>query len=316
MPLNLVRLAMAPISLRSWPTSLPMGISIRTNFSSLDAQRNLYGSQGDLDNSMRKLSSGYRITRAADDAAGLAISEKLRSKVTGTNQAIRNASDGISLIQTAEGALGEIGNIIQRTRELAVQASNGTLAAQDLLAIGKEIGQLRTEIGAIASRTKFNGVSLLGNSANPTDATIQVGADNGDQLVVALSNFSIGAGSGLASFSASMNSFATRTGGAVSSYSTILGTGSGGLIALADAALQLVNNKRADLGASQNRLEHDIAVQQAASANMDQAMSRIRDVDVASETARMTKSNILMQAGISVLAQANQQPQMALKLLG
>jgi len=265
---------------------------------------------------MRKLSSGYRITRAADDAAGLAISEKLRSKVTGTNQAIRNASDGVSLIQTAEGALGEIGNIIQRTRELAVQASNGTLGAQDLLAIGKEIGQLRSEIGAIATRTKFNGVALLGGAGNPTDATIQVGADNGDQLTVALSNFSIGAGSGLASFSASMNSFATRTGGAVSSYAGILGTGSGGLIALADAALQLVNNKRADLGASQNRLEHDIAIQQVTSANLDQANSRIRDVDVASETAKMTKSNILMQAGVSVLAQANQMPQMALKLLG
>ena len=293
-----------------------MALSVRTNFSSLDAQRNLSRTQLDLDGSMRKLSSGYRISRASDDAAGLAISEKLRSKVDGTNQAIRNASDGISLIQTTEGALGEISNIIQRTRELAVQASNGTLASQDLVAIGKEIGQLRSEIGAIASRTKFNGVSLLGGSANPTDATIQVGADNGDQLTVALSNFSIGVGSGLASFSIRMASFATMTGATTASFSGVLGTGSGGLIALADAALQLVNNKRADLGASQNRLEHDIAVQQAASANMEQAMSRIRDVDVASETARMTKSNILMQAGISVLAQANQQPQLALKLLG
>ena len=294
-----------------------MGISIRTNFSSLDAQRNLYGSQGDLDNSMRKLSSGYRITRASDDAAGLAISEKMRSKVTGTNQAIRNASDGISLIQTAEGALGEIGNIIQRTRELAVQASNGTLAASDLVAIGKEVGQLRSEIGAIASRTKFNGISLLGGAANPTDVTLQVGSDNGDQLVVALSNFSIGTGSGLASFSIRMNSFAVMTGTTTGSFTAgVLAPGAGGILALADAALALVNNKRADLGATQNRLERDIAVQQIASANLDQANSRIRDVDVASETAKMTKSNILMQAGVSVLAQANQGPQMALKLLG
>jgi len=293
-----------------------MSINLRTNVSSLDAQRNLSGSQNELDSSMRKLSSGYRITRAADDAAGMAISEKLRSKVTGTNQAIRNASDGISLIQTAEGALGEIGNIIQRTRELAVQASNGTLAASDLVAIGKEVGALRSEIGSIASRTKFNGISLLGGAGNPTDVTLQVGADNADQMVVALSNFSIGTGSGLASFSIRMNSFAVMTGATTGSYSGVLGTGAGGLLALADAALTLVNTKRADLGASQNRLERDIAVQQIASTNLDQANSRIRDVDVAAETARMSKANILMQAGVSVLAQANQQPQLALKLLG
>ena len=291
-----------------------MGMSIRTNYSSLDAQRNLGSSQGELDASMRKLSSGYRITRAADAAAGLAISEKLRSKVIGTNQSVRNANDGISLIQTAEGALGEISNIIQRTRELTVQASNGTLAAADLKAIGKEIGQLRTEIGAIASRTKFNGLSLLGTSST---LTLQVGSDNADQMTVGLSNFSIGAGSGLASFSIRMNSFAVMTGTTTASFTGgVLGTGAGGILALADAALALVNSKRADLGASQNRLEHDIAVQQVAADNLDQANSRIRDVDVASETAKMTKANILMQAGVSVLAQANQQPQMALKLLG
>jgi len=291
-----------------------MGISIRTNYSSLDAQNHLSSSQMELDGSMRKLSSGYRITRAADDAAGLAISEKLRSKVIGTNQSVRNANDGISLIQTAEGALGEIGNIIQRTRELSVQASNGTLAAADLKAIGKEIGQLRTEIGAIASRTKFNGLALLGGTSSTL--TLQVGADNGDQMSVGLSNFSIGTGSGLASFSIRMNSFAVMTGTTTGSYSGVLGTGAGGMLALADAALALVNSKRADLGSVQNRLEHDIAVQQVAADNLDQANSRIRDVDVASETAKMTKANILMQAGVSVLAQANQQPQMALKLLG
>jgi flagellin len=294
-----------------------MAINLRTNVSSLDAQRNLSGSQNELDASMRKLSSGYRITRAADDAAGMAIGEKLRSKVTGTNQAIRNTSDGISLIQTAEGALGEIGNIIQRTRELAVQASNGTMAAADLVAIGKEIGQLRSEIGAVASRTKFNGISLLGGTGNPTDVTLQVGADNGDQMLVALSNFSIGTGSGLASFSIRMNSFAVMTGSTTASFTNgVLAPGAGGILALADAALALVNTKRADLGAAQNRLERDIAVQQVMSTNLDQATSRIRDVDVASETARMTKANILLQAGVSVLAQANQQPQLALKLLG
>jgi len=289
-------------------------LSIRTNVSSLGAQRNLNGTQGELDDSMRKLSSGYRITRAADDAAGLAIAEKLRSKVTGTNQAVRNASDGVSLVQTADGALSEISSIIQRTRELTVQASNGTLAAADLKAIGKEIGALRSEIGAIASRTKFNGVSLIGGTSSTL--TLQVGADAGDQMTVALSNFSIGTGSGLASFSIRMNSFAVMTGSTTGSYSGVLGTGTGGLLALADAALALVNTKRADLGASQNRLEHDMAVQQTTADNLDQALSRIKDVDVASETAKMTKANILMQAGVSVLAQANQQPQMALKLLG
>jgi len=157
-------------------------------------------------------------------------------------------------------------------------------------------------------------VSLIGGTSSTL--TLQVGADAGDQMTVALSNFSIGTGSGLASFSIRMNSFAVMTGSTTGSYSGVLGTGTGGLLALADAALALVNTKRADLGASQNRLEHDMAVQQTTADNLDQALSRIKDVDVASETAKMTKANILMQAGVSVLAQANQQPQMALKLLG
>lgn len=290
-----------------------MGLSIKTNVSSLEAQSALFFNQKSLDNAMRKLSSGYRITRAADDAAGLAISEKLKAEINGTNQAIRNAGDGISLVQTAEGALSEVGNIVQRVRELAVQATNGTLAASDLQAIGKEMGQLRAEISAISSRTKFNGTSLL--SANST-ITLQVGSNAGDQLSIALSNFGVGAGSALTSFAASLNSFATITGNSVSSYSTVLGTGATGLLSLADAALNKINSKRSDLGAVQNRLDHDISVQQIAAENLSQANSRIRDVDVAAETANMTKANILMQAGVSVLAQANQMPQLALKLLG
>jgi len=290
-----------------------MGLSIKTNISSVAAQRNLSVSQQNVDNAMRKLSSGYRITRASDDAAGLAISEKLISKVNGTNQAVRNASDGISMVQTAEGALTEIGNIVQRVRELAVQASNGTLAASDLKAIGKEMGQLRSEIGAIASRTKFNGTSLVSSNAT---VTLQVGSDAADQMTIGLSNFGTAAGSALGSFASSVNSFATITGATVGSYSGVLSSASTGLLALSDAALDLVNTKRSDLGAVQNRLEHDIAVQQVAAENLSQANSRIRDVDVAAETAAMTKNNILMQAGISVLAQANQMPEMALKLLG
>lgn len=289
-----------------------MGLSIRTNASSNSAQRNLYSTQNLLDSSMRKLSSGYRITRAADDAAGLAISEKLLSKINGTNQAVRNASDGISLVQTAEAALSEVGNIVQRVRDLAVQASNGTLSASDLKSIGKEIGQLRSEIGSISSRTKFNGTSLL--SANST-VTLQVGSDSGDQMTISLSNFGTSAGSALGSFASSMNSFATITGNTVGSYSGVLSSGATGLLSLADSALDLVNAKRSDFGAVQNRLEHDIAVQQLTAENLSQANSRIRDVDVAAETANMTKNNILMQAGVSVLAQANQSPALALKLL-
>jgi flagellin len=290
-----------------------MSLSIKTNVSSLESQSALSFNQKSLNNSMRKLASGYRITRAADDAAGLAISEKLKAEINGTNQAVRNAGDGISLVQTAEGALSEVGNIVQRARELAVQASNGTLAASDLQAIGKEMGQLRAEVAAISSRTKFNGTSLL--SANST-VTLQVGSNSGDQLSIALSNFGVGAGSALTSFAASLNSFATITGNSVASYAAVLGTGASGLLSLADAALNKINAKRSDLGAVQNRLEHDITVQTIAAENLSQANSRIRDVDVAAETANMTKANILMQAGISVLAQANQMPQMALKLLG
>jgi flagellin len=285
-------------------------LSIRTNFSSLDAQRNLMHSQNDVDSSMRKLSSGYRITRAADDAAGLAISEKMKAEITGTNQAIRNANDGISLIQTAEGGLGEIGAIVQRVRQLAVQAGNGTLTYTDHEAIEKEMAALSNEISAIANRTKFNGVSLL--SGNPASVLFQVGSDTGagNSLSVNLSSFDTTGV--LASFAQAISLYSQ----AASTNRVSAAAGSNGLIDAADAALGYINSKRADFGASQNRLEHTISVQSVAAENMSAAESRIRDVDVAAETAKMAKSNILMQAGVSVLAQANQLPQLALKLLG
>jgi flagellin len=290
-----------------------MAISIRTNYSSLDAQRNLSQSQGALDSSMRKLSSGYRITRGADDAAGLAISEKLSAKISGTNQAIRNANDGISLIQTAEGGLSEVGNIIQRVRELAVQGSNGTLAATDRTAISKEMAALNSEITSIATRTTFNGISLIGTGA--ASVNLQVGADNGQTMSVALSD--LAGVSAMMSFSAVIGSFFAAVSGASAGTAATTGQAAAqSLISKADSALTYINGKRADLGANQNRLEHAVAVQQVASENLSNAQSRIRDVDVAAETAQMTKTNILMQAGVSVLAQANQQPQMALKLLG
>jgi len=282
---------------------------MRTNMSSLDGQRNLMLNQKELDNSMRKLASGYRITRASDDAAGLAISEKLRSQIMGTNQAIRNSNDGISVIQTADGGLGEIENIVQRIRELAVQASNGTLVTADQVAIQQEMGQIMSEIDEIANRTKFNGINLLGEDA--TTMTLQVGSNEGETLEVGLSNFS--SGGAMADLSAKVGSYnGVASTGASASFAAIAMN----LITVADEAIGMINNERAVLGAVQNRLEHTIAVQQVASDNLSAANSRIRDVDVAEESAKMTKANILMQAGVSVLSQANQQPQMALKLLG
>ena len=286
-----------------------MAITMRTNMSSLDGQRNLMLNQKELDNSMRKLASGYRITRASDDAAGLAISEKRRSQIMGTNQAIRNANDGISVIQTTDGGLGEIENIVQRIRELAVQASNGTLVTSDQVAIQQELGQIMSEIDAIADRTKFNGIQLLGGDT--TTMTLQVGANEGDTLEVGLSNFS--SSGAMADLNTKVLSFTGVAGtAAAASFAGIAMT----MITVADEAIGLINNQRAVLGAVQNRLEHTIAVQQVASDNLSAANSRIRDVDVAAESAKMTKANILMQAGVSVLSQANQQPQMALKLLG
>ena len=287
-----------------------MAITMRTNMASLDGQRNLGSTQQELDASMRKLSSGYRITRAADDAAGLAISEKMRTQIIGTNQAIRNANDGISLIQTAESGLGEIQTIVNRVRELAVQAANGTLVTADRLAIAKEVDQIRSEMDAIAERTNFNGISLLGAEAGTV--TLQIGANNTsfDRLQFDLSAFKTDGA--LLSFGDVSGSFVSVSTAGFGSWQTVAQN----LLSASDSAILALNNKRAQLGALQNRLEHTVAVQQVASDNLSAANSRIRDVDVAAESAKMTKANILMQAGVSVLSQANQQPQMALKLLG
>jgi len=286
-----------------------MAITLRTNPASMETRRYLRLNQADLDDSMRKLSSGYRITRASDDAAGLAISEKMRSQIIGTNQAIRNASDGISVIQTADGGLGEIESIVQRIRELAVQASNGTLVTSDQVAIQQEMGQILSEIDAIAGRTRFNGINLLGDDA--ATMTLQVGANEGETLELSLSNFSTtGALDALSDKVGSYNGVGSTA--TPASFASIAMN----LISVADGAIGLINNQRAVMGALQNRLEHTITVQQVASDNLSAAQSRIRDVDVAAESARMTKANILMQAAISVLSQAGQASQLALKLLG
>jgi len=333
-----------------------MSISIRTNVASLDAQSNLSKATNDVQNSMRKLASGYRITRGADDSAGLAISEKMRSQVTGTNQAIKNSQDGISMLQTAEGGLSEITNIVQRMRELGVQAGNGTLSASDHTAISKELVQLKSEVGSIAGRTTFNGHTLInsanGTAGNTSSITLQVGANvdggNGgtdpadDELVVNVKDFSMTAGhlgqlSALAgvisnyatvaaNFTASpdqiksgqayVRSFQEYAAGAnngtvvttASTFKTIIGA--------ADRALDKLNIERAEIGSKQNRLEHNIAVQQNQSDNLASAQSRIQDVDVAAESAKMAKANILQSAAVSILSQANQAPQLAQKLLG
>jgi len=296
-----------------------MAITIRTNYSSLDAQRNLSSSQSELDSSMRKLASGYRITRAADDAAGLAVSEKMRAAVGGTTQAIRNANDGISLLQTAEGGLSEISNIVQRVRELSVQAANGTLVSGDHAAIAKELQALKSEVNDIAKRTKFNGITLLGEEANGAMVTLQVGADNGQTLTVTLSTYNTSSSGASALFSVG-DMISTYAKGAEdeTNYDTIatFQSNATNMIRAADSAIKSLNNKRAEFGAAQNRLGYTISVQQVAADNLAAANSRIRDVDVASESARMTRANILAQAGVSVLAQANQMPQLALKLLG
>jgi len=290
-----------------------MAISIKTNYGSLDAQRNLNKAQGSLDNSMRKLSSGLRITRAADDSAGLAVSEKLRAQIKGANQGIRNAQDGISLLQIADGGLDEMHNITQRMRELSVQSSTSTYAVDDRRQIDVEFSSLRNEFAAIKSRTNFNGKFML-VSANPSgqDAFIGGNTENTMSAIAGTDkNFRIQVGP---------KAGETTTLVFTSISSATLGVATSDTasqqISELDGIISAINTERAKIGSYQNRLESTIAVQTNFSVNTSAAESRVRDVDVAAESAEMTKANILAQAGVSILAQANQGPQMALKLLG
>jgi flagellin len=275
-----------------------MGVRINTNIDALNAQRNLLMTGLQLSKSIEKLSSGLRINRAGDDAAGLAVSEKLRAQVRGLNQAMRNAQDGISLIQTAEGALNETHSILQRMRELAVQAANdATLSSDDKSAIDKEMDELVAEIDKIASRTEFNGTKLLDGTF--TSKTLQVGANASQTLTVSISS---AAASALGSATSSLNDVDVTTDATAA-------------ITIIDAAIVDVNNIRADLGAKQNRLEHTIANLGVAAENLAASESRIRDVDMAAEMVFFTRSQILQQAGTAILAQANQTPQSVLALL-
>jgi flagellin len=268
-----------------------MSLRIQNNVEAFNAQRQLVTNSDKLGKAMEKLSSGYRINRAGDDAAGLAISEKLRGQIGGLAQASRNAQDAVSLVQTAEGALNEVHSMLQRVRELAVQYKNGTLSTQDRTAIQSEVNQLKSEIERIGTDTEFNGIDLL-NSASTT-VSFQVGAADAQQITVA--TISIGA--------------------QVASHVYDLTTGGVTDIADIDAAINNISAARATFGAVQNRLEHTISNLASYTENLTASESRIRDADMASEMVQFTKLQILTQAGTSMLSQANQAPQGVLSLL-
>jgi len=271
-----------------------MGLRINTNVAALNTSRTLQRSTADLNRSLERLSSGLRINRAADDAAGLAIAEGFRSQVRGTNVAQRNSQDGISLVQTAEGSLSETTNILQRIRELAVQSANGTLSTDNRLAINTEVQQLLTQIDDIALRTEFNGVRVLSVAQT---VTLQSGANTGQTLLVNVAG-------------AKTNDLG------VNALNVSVVTAAVSAISLVDRALNSVNSLRGTLGALQNRLEFTINTLAIQEENATASESSIRDADIARETIRFTRNQILVSAGTSVLAQANVVPQTALTLLG
>ena len=276
---------------------------INTNVAAMNTYSRLTAANTAKSNSLAKLSSGSRINKAGDDAAGLAISEKMKAQIGGLTQAKRNAQDGISLVQTAEGALNETHSILERMRDLAVQGGNGTLTSTDRGAINKELKALHEELTRIATTTQFNKQSLFaGTKAADTDAkfTFQIGANSGQTLTVTIGKMD---GSNLLKTSADKFSIKDD------------GSNAGDMIDKIDTAIQSVSNQRADLGAVQNRLEHTINNLTATNENLSDANSRIRDVDMAEEMMTFTKSNILSQAATSMLAQANAMPNSVLNLL-
>nr|WP_294864306.1 flagellin [uncultured Pseudogulbenkiania sp.] len=295
-----------------------MGIVVNTNISSLNAQRNLNASSTALNNSLTRLSSGLRVNSAKDDAAGLAISQTLTSQIRGNNQAVRNANDAISVSQTAEGALGQVGNNLQRIREIAVQASNGSVSDSNRSQLQKEVDQLTQEISRIVQTTNFNGTSLLKASAT---LTFQVGADgtatNQVQINLAtLGSAAANAGVGTSAIGASggLNTYASDL-AATGTVSVLTSANASANIAALDADIAAISDLRSTFGAAQNRFEAVIANLQNYAENLTASNSRIVDVDFASETANLTKNQILQQAGTSILKTANSLPQSALSLL-
>ena len=274
-----------------------MGLRVNTNVTSINAQRNLSQVTGKLSTNFRRLSTGLRISSAADDAAGLAISERLRSQVRSLDQAKRNANDGISLVQTAEGALNEVSSILTRLRELSIQASNGTVSNADKDTLDEEFQSLVNEIDRIGASTEFNDIKLLDGTQPTVTFQVGFGTNSGvDTLDVTLE-------AALAT-SLSLDALDIGSGGSTNQAITNI-----------DAAINTISGLRGSLGAVQNRLGSTINNLAIQTENLSAAESRIRDVDVAYETAQLTRNNILQQASISVLSQANAQPQAALTLL-
>jgi len=278
-----------------------MSIIVNSNIGSLTAQRNLGQSNAALANSLQKLSSGLRVNSAKDDAAGLAVSEGLSSQIRGNSQGIRNAYDGISVAQTAESALGQVGNNLQRIREISVQAANGSISDDNRSQLQKEVDQLTQEVSRIVQTTNFNGTKLLTGGSG---LTFQVGSSGSTDNQVTTSGVEL---SGISAYSGSLTATGTvnvSSSGAASAA-----------IASMDAAIQTVTNTRATFGAIQNRFEAVIANTQAYVENLSASKSRIMDTDFASETAQLTRNQILQQAGTAILGQANTVPQAALSLL-
>jgi flagellin len=275
-----------------------MGLRIQNNVEAFNAHRQLTGTASRAAKSMEKLSSGYRINRAADDAAGLAISEKMRAQIGGLAQAQRNAQDGVSLVQTAEGALNEVHSMLQRVRDLKVQYENGTLDADDKTSIVAEVKQLAEEITEIGEKTEFNGITLLdGAGGSGGTITFQVGANTDETVSVTTKDIAGASGTG--------------------SIDGVSDTASWEAVDLdaIDDAINNISSIRSDFGAVQNRLEHRLNNLATYQENLVASESRIRDVDMAQEMVNFTKLGILQQAGTSMLAQANQAPQNVLSLL-
>ena len=276
-----------------------MSLYVNTNVSALNAQRQLLSSSNGLDTAFERLSSGFRINSAADDAAGLQISDRMTSQIQGLDQAVRNANDGISLAQTAEGAMQEITTALQRIRVLAIQSQNGINTSADRLALQKEVSALKTEISRIATTSQFGGVDILTGGYS---AKFLVGANAGQTISVKISRTGGYGFSGLTNGQSDLSIASAAT--ASAALTTI------------DSAISAIDAKRADLGAIQNRFQSTIRNLSNISENVSAARSRIRDTDFATETAQLTRFQIIQQASTTVLSQANQRPQAALSLLG
>ena len=283
-----------------------MSLSILTNISAMDTHRNLVASQNAVSTAMQRLSSGLRINTAADDAAGYAISQGLTSQVNGFDQASRNVGDATSMVQTAESSLNNVQSMLQRVRELAVQYQNGDLSSGDKTDIQNEVNQLTQEVDRQRGAVTFNGINLLnGTAGGANGVTFQVGANSGDTLSASFADVEGSSGLGVTGFS-----WSQAAGGG-----TVFDLSQANALSTLDTAIGNVSNQAATLGAVQNRLQYTSDAISSTKENLSASNSRIKDVDMASEMTMLTQQQILQQAGTAMLAQANSQPQLVLKLL-